>query len=240
MAKTGSTSVHSPRSRDYCYPRSTDRSILADVKPDNILVNWACDKEGNKIVTDVALGDYDIAFKSKGGEPRQTPYAIGNAMWRSPEGQTGKGVTKASDVFSFGLVVSAPCSLSSVHTKLYLQCIYALGGGDFLLLNHYQELATRGITPEQEILIRHFSYFGSVPEGLLRQVSSENWCNALKAASEMAEEAVKEQPELSFESWGKELGFEAQHMIRGMTKPDPAARTTINQVMAHIWWQGVN
>jgi hypothetical protein len=27
-------------------------------------------------------------------------------MWRSPEGQTGRGVTKASDIFSFGLVVS--------------------------------------------------------------------------------------------------------------------------------------
>jgi hypothetical protein len=55
---------------------------------------------------DATLGDFDIAFKSEGGAPRQTPYAIGNVMWRSPEGQTGRGVTKASDVFSFGLVVS--------------------------------------------------------------------------------------------------------------------------------------
>jgi hypothetical protein len=53
----------------------------------------------------MALGDFDIAFKCEGGESLQTPYAIGNAMWRSPEGQTGRGVTKASDVFSFGLVV---------------------------------------------------------------------------------------------------------------------------------------
>jgi serine/threonine protein kinase len=84
-------------------------SILVDVKPDNILVNWTCDKEGNKTVTDVALGDFDIAFKSEGGESRQTPYAIGNVMWRSPEGQTGRGVTKSSDIFSFGLVVCEPC-----------------------------------------------------------------------------------------------------------------------------------
>ena len=88
----------------------TNQSDLADVKPDNILVSWTCDKQGNKTVTDVALGDFDIAFKSEGGEPRHTPYAIGNVMWRSPEGQTGKGVTKASDIFSFGLVVSEPCS----------------------------------------------------------------------------------------------------------------------------------
>jgi serine/threonine protein kinase len=81
------------------------------VKPDNILVNWTSDDSGKKTVTDVALGDFDIAFKSEGGKARETPHAIGNAMWRSPEGQTGRGVTKASDIFSFGLVVSA------FHTK---------------------------------------------------------------------------------------------------------------------------
>jgi serine/threonine protein kinase len=69
------------------------------------LVDWTYDEVGNKTVTDTALGDFDIAFKSEGGKPRETPYAIGNVMWRSPEGQTGRGVTKASDIFSFGLVV---------------------------------------------------------------------------------------------------------------------------------------
>ncbi|EEY23048.1 conserved hypothetical protein [Verticillium alfalfae VaMs.102] len=128
-----------------------------DVKPDNILANWTCDKEGTKTVTDVALGDFDIASKSDTEEPRRTPFAMGNVMWRSPEGQTGRGVTKASDLFSFGLV-----------------CIYALGGGELLLLNDYQELVKSGIKPEQEILIRHFSYFGPVSEGLLKQVNSED------------------------------------------------------------------
>lgn len=216
---------------------SSNQCILADVKPDNVLVDWTCDKEGTKTVTDVALGDFDIAFQLEDGAPRQTPYAIGNVMWRSPEGQTGRGVTKASDMFSYGLVVREPCSSLRMYAKRCLQCIYALGGGDFLLLNDYQELAKIGIRPEQEILTRHFSYFGSVPQGLLQQVHSEDWCNALKAASEMADEAVKEQPELRFERWGEELGPEAQNMISGMTNPDPAARTTIDQVLAHRWWQ---
>lgn len=106
-----------------------------------------------------------------------------------------------------------------------------------LLLNDYQELVRSGIRPEQEILTRHFSYFGTVPEGLLRQVDSEDWVNALKAASEIADRAVKEQPELRFERWGKELGPDAQNMISGMTSPDPTARTTIDRVLAHQWWQ---
>ncbi|TAQ83182.1 hypothetical protein B7494_g8496 [Chlorociboria aeruginascens] len=204
------------------FPPAERKIILRHIKPDNILVNWTCDKDGNKIVTDVALGDFDIAFKSEGGdgESRQTPYAIGNVMWRSPEGQTGRGVTKASDIFSFGLV-----------------CIYTLGGGEFLLINDYQELVKRGIRPEQEILIRHFSYFGPASDGLLKLVSNEDWCNALSAASEIAEEAVKEQPELRFECWGRELGPETQNMISRMTDPDPTARTTIDQVLTHRWWQ---
>jgi serine/threonine protein kinase len=210
---------------------------LVDVKPDNILVNWTCDKDGNKTVTDVALGDFDIAFKSEGGESRQTPYAIGNAMWRSPEGQTGRGVTQASDIFSLGLVVGEPCSNSRIHANLCAQCIYALGGGELLLISNYQELVKHGISPEQEILTRHFSYFGPVSDGLLKQVNNEKWCNALSGASKIAEEAVKEQPELRFERWGEELGPEAQNMISGMTNPDPTARITIDQVLTHRWWQ---
>jgi len=112
-----------------------------------------------------------------------------------------------------------------------------MGGGEFLLLNDYQELVRRGIKPEQEILIRHFSYFGPVPKGLLKQVNSEDWCNALKGASEIAEEAVQDQPELRFERWGEELGPETQNMISGMTGLDPTARTTIDQVLTHRWWQ---
>ena len=207
------------------------------MKPDNILVNWTCDKDGSKTVTDVALGDFDIAFNLRGGESFQTPYAIGNAMWRSPEGQTGRGMTKASDIFSFGLVVSEPCFNSRIHAELWVQCIYALGGGEFLLINNYQELVKNSISPEQEILTRHFCYFGPVSDGLLKRVNDEKWCNALSGASKLAEEAVKEQPELRFEWWGKELGSETQNMISGMTNPDPTARITIDQVLTHRLWQ---
>ncbi|CRK10991.1 hypothetical protein BN1723_017198 [Verticillium longisporum] len=115
--------------------------------------------------------------------------------------------------------------------------MFSFGLVEFLLLNDYQELVKSGIRPEQEILICHFSYFGPVPEGLLKQVNSENWRNALEAASKVAEEAVKEQPELRFERWGEELGAEALNMISGMTNPDPTARTAVEEVLTHRWWQ---
>lgn len=106
-----------------------------------------------------------------------------------------------------------------------------------MLLNDYQELVKSGIRPEQEILTRHFSYFRPVSDGLLKQANSEDWCNALRGASEIAEEAVKEQPELKFERWGKELGHETQNLILGMTNPDPTARKTKDQILTHRWWQ---
>jgi len=53
----------------------------------------------------------------------------------------------------------------------------------------------------------------------------------------LAVEAVQDQPELRFERWGEELGPETQNMISGMTGLDPTARTTIDQVLTHRWWQ---
>jgi len=76
------------------------------VKPDNILVDWTSDEQGKPVIKRVALGDFDIALKLKGEKPLRAPHAVGNVFWRSPEGQTGKGVAKPSDMFSFGLVVS--------------------------------------------------------------------------------------------------------------------------------------
>lgn len=74
-------------------------------------------------------------------------------------------------------------------------------------------------------------------EGLLKQVGSEDWSNALKGASELAELVRKESPEMRFEHWGKDLGPTMQGMISGMTNPDPTARITMDQFMAHPYWQ---
>lgn len=89
------------------------------------------------------------------------------------------------------------------------------------------ELARLGITPHEDVLTQHFTYFGLLNEGLLKQVDSHKH-NTLKKASAIAEVAVKNQPELRFEVWGKELGEDALDMISGMTKPDPMAGPTLS------------
>jgi serine/threonine protein kinase len=211
----------------------TPADSITDVKPDNILVNWTDDGQGNKSVTDVVLGDFDIAFQLKDNESLQTPHAQGNAMWRSPEAQTGSGVSKASDVYSFGLVVSFPILKLEVRANCYVQCIFTLGGGDFLILKQNKAMAEKAISAEQEILTRHFCYFRPATKGLLERVQIKEWREALEEVSRHAEKAVEKDPDLKFESWGEELGPDALDMISSMTNPDPTARLTIDQVLAH-------
>lgn len=91
------------------------------------MVDWASTEHGDPIIERVALGDFDIALKLKDARPLRGPHAIGNVMWRSPEGQTGKGVSKPSDVFSFGLVVSELDFTQITHTKP-ASSVYMLSG----------------------------------------------------------------------------------------------------------------
>jgi serine/threonine protein kinase len=72
-------------------------------------VNWTSDSKGDKVVTDVALGDFDFACELKEREIRLGSHAVGNVMWRSPEAHTGMS-SRESDIYSLGLVVS-PASI---------------------------------------------------------------------------------------------------------------------------------
>lgn len=94
--------------------------VIQDVKPDNILVDWAYDDQGQPKVENVALGDFDLALKLVDEQPLRAPHAVGNVMWRSPEGQSGKGVAKASDIYSLGLVVGESRPLSPLVLELSL------------------------------------------------------------------------------------------------------------------------
>ena len=101
-------------------------------------------------------------------------------------------MNKALNKPAFGLVISVPHSISRIHIKFYLQCTYIyLWGWRLSLLNNYQGLVKSDTRPEEEILVRHFSYFGPIAEGLLKQVNNEDWREVLKAASALAKEAVK-------------------------------------------------
>ena len=68
------------------------------------MVKWYVDEHDIFRLEDVLLGDIDCALELMEGKPLNA--LIGSVMWRSPEGQLGKGVGKPSEVFSFALLVS--------------------------------------------------------------------------------------------------------------------------------------
>jgi len=87
---------------------SSPLTYLIDVKPNNIFLNWHVDEKDQFQLEKVALGDMDCALKLEG--QKLLNQKMGNVMWRSPEGQLGKGVGKPSEVFSFALLVSQFCT----------------------------------------------------------------------------------------------------------------------------------
>jgi hypothetical protein len=74
-----------------------------DVNPGNVFLNWYVDSKDQYQLENVVLGDMDCALKLQ--EQKLLNHKIWNVMWRSPEGQLGKGVGKPSEVFSFALLV---------------------------------------------------------------------------------------------------------------------------------------
>ena len=101
--------------------RSFDQSSdnpSTDVKPDNIFLNWYVDSSDEFHLGKVVLGDMDCALKLSG--EKLLNYKIGNVMWRSPEGQLGRGVGKPSEVFSFALLVCLVLDLDLYLHKLMI------------------------------------------------------------------------------------------------------------------------
>lgn len=92
-----------------------------------------------------------------------------------------------------------------------------------------------------EILTRHFSLFGPLPGELLEHIKDEEGSLLFRIASELSEATVRETPEWRFEQWPEgyipHLDLVGRSLISRMSKVDPAARATMDEVLEHSWWQ---
>ncbi|KAE9968992.1 hypothetical protein EG328_007146 [Venturia inaequalis] len=188
--------------------------IHLDLKPDNVLANWHLDEEEKFHLGKVALGDLDIALKLEDEKPFN--HRIGNVMWRSPEGQLGKGVGKHSEVFSFGLL-----------------CFYVITGVEWL----HADFANLEVEPESVILFKLLSAFGPLPDELVKHVNDAESGELLRALWQaISEDETNE----TFDSWSSDtfpnLDNEAKRLILRMTNLDPAKRASMSDIMADTYW----
>lgn len=197
--------------------------------------------QGTKEVANAALGDFDIAFKLEDGQVLSAPGPVGNPMWRSPEAQVGCGLTMASDIFSFGLVVSEICRLPTrdVVAKEHQQCLYAMGAGDMLIIDP-KVLEFLGMSPEEEVLSRHVEYFGPASDVLYKRIGNETGRAFLKKTINASTVPYETDPERRLTHWGQDLGPVALDIIGRMTSMDPPARPTITEILEHAWWREEN
>ncbi|CAI6291315.1 unnamed protein product [Periconia digitata] len=191
-----------------------------DICPDNVLINYSSDGNGEKTVKNVALGAFECAHKLDDGLAMCVQYPIGDVTWRSLETQTGTFISKASDIYSFGLL-----------------CLYTLGAKDLLVYDDVEELQKKKFTLQQEILARHLALFGpTLPEALMSRIKKEIWHKELNAAATAASKTLEMNPKWSFRYWGGSLGPEAYDLFSRMTNLNPWARPTIEQVLKHSVW----
>ncbi|TID18376.1 putative serine/threonine protein kinase [Venturia nashicola] len=188
--------------------------VHLDVKPDNVLVNWHIDKEEKFYLKRVALGDPDCALKLEDGMVYN--HRVGNVMWRSPEGQLGKGVGRHSEVFSFGLL-----------------CFYVITGVEWL----HAKFATMDVEPEYVILFKLLSAFGPLPDGLVKHVNDAGSEELMRA---LWQNILEDENNETFDSWSSDtfpnLDNEAKRLILRMTNLDPAKRASMSDIMADTYW----
>ncbi len=205
------------------------------MKPNNVMLNWSHDENGRFRIERVVLSDLDCALKLKGA--KLLDHRIGNVMWRSPEGQMGKGIGKPSEVFSFGLVVSELCSGKKATAKRCLQCLYTITGVETLHAD-FEQLKKEGTEPEQVILYKLLSIFGPLPPELITHVDDEYWGELLTALSQAV---ADEDPSGLFEQWEENvfpnLDPETKRVVSRMTNLDPKKRATMDQILEDPWWK---
>ncbi|KNG83245.1 hypothetical protein ANOM_009053 [Aspergillus nomiae NRRL 13137] len=142
---------------------------MADIKMDNILVNYAPGSQSTSTqrFTDVQLADLESTVHVTSGFCKDRD-EIGTPIWRSPEAQLGLQWGPPTDIWSFGTMViipsaSLPKTLFSVNPNNhgFVKVISMIWGDNFCI---FKPNVPRGHDEyEIKILANYHIYFGPFP-----------------------------------------------------------------------------
>ncbi|KAI4266819.1 MAG: hypothetical protein LQ337_008649 [Flavoplaca oasis] len=183
-----------------------------DVKPSNIMVSYKTLENDTREIDSVALIDLECVGKVKQG---QAIFGrLGNVLWRSPEAQAGICVEKPTDIWAFGA------------TALY--------GITKFVPFAYGKLE-EGVLPEVEVLTKQLSYFGPVPDGLVKLMGDSVWAQVLVMLNNSFGEEQLAQP---FYLWTNVTSLDPsdKDFFLRVMKLDPAERPTAEELLDDRWF----
>lgn len=97
-----------------------------------------------------------------------------------------------------------------------------------LIIKDWKGLIAAGISPEQDMVIKHFYYFGPVSSNLCKRIN-EDWRAALRGAARAADVEVTERPEARMRSWIEERDWASIRwiLLGRRSNLDPQCRPTM-------------
>ncbi|KAL2754748.1 hypothetical protein ACRALDRAFT_1064562 [Sodiomyces alcalophilus JCM 7366] len=193
-----------------------DRGIIrADIKPDNILLDFEETTGDDLAIKSVQISDLEDAVLLPPGKSLKG-CLCGNQLWRSPESWARAWQNTLSDMFSFGVVV--------IYVML----------NDMIFRVDNEEIS--GDNAWWPILRRHICYFGDEDgfKGLLQHVGQENvFFDRLIA---LAGDFDAERPRKPFQMWPY-VDAELRDLVMRMANLDPAQRIIARGALEHPWFR---
>ncbi|KAJ5594715.1 uncharacterized protein N7459_000923 [Penicillium hispanicum] len=191
---------------------------LLHIKPNNVLVDYGEDIQGEMIIKNVQISDLEDTVLVPPGKWLRGPLC-GNAIWRSPESWCRSRQNQASDVFSFAIVYP-------------LQMIYVMLNEMVFRVSDYQLHASDSW---RYVLQRHISYFADEEglAGFLKHIGEDNPLHGHLMT--LASNFSSGNPREPFGSWNY-VEPEFRDLVEKMTNLDPARRITAKQALEHCWF----
>ncbi|KAI9840788.1 MAG: hypothetical protein M1837_001318 [Sclerophora amabilis] len=186
----------------------------ADIKPDNILVNYGAAPDR---FSEVLLGDCGDAFRvDPDASPFEEGHVIGAAIFRSPEAMLNLRWRAPTDIWSFGATLISLIWGNNWH--IFKPTDVAFESDEYPL----------------QVLIKQVSIFGPVPLSY-GEIADEERLGILTSVVNLVNEHNLQKP--FYMSVDQELSTEDRMFICKIMKLDPRDRPTAKELLQDEWFR---
>jgi serine/threonine protein kinase len=188
---------------------------VADIKPNNILVNYEETPSGELNIQAVRISDLEDAIQLPPG--RSVAGLLGgNQLWRSPESWARAKQNTSSDIYSFAVVM-----------------IYVMENNMVFLVDEVESGKPEAWFP---ILRKHLTLFGDTDGivALAKLVGEDD--PFFQRIGDLCDDINNGEPYSTIKGW-LHMDPDLRDLISKMTNLDPKKRITAVEALEHPWFQ---